>query len=1022
MILSLHSIRVSRLCLAWFIRLILFSAIFQAGAHAGPRTHGGVNPPERIANLRRNIERFDWARAERDKVTTAAAQWAAIPDEQLWKMVLNQNVPRTIDVTWDYKYDKEKHLGCLKCGDAIKKHGNYPYNPDFWNKPWKLTCPSCGVVFPTNDFGKYYESGLDEHGLFQHNRADKALLFNTEHPDPADPLHKYGVDDGFGYKDENGRYHKFIGYYTWKYWRHLQAGLQALAQAYLYTGDPMYARKAGILLDRIADVYPDIDWAPYAKLGWYHSDGSSKTGKIEGSIWEAGQIANVLLAYDAVLSGFANNSELLSFLQKQAATYKLLPKGTHELLLKNIDDNLVRTVVQAIHEKRIFGNFGMRQRTMVTAALALNQNPETDQWIDWCFDGKGGQLTSRIISDIDRDGFGNEAAPGYALSVWISTLNMVGELIANYPQYKKHNLYRDYPNFLRMFTAGWRLLVLDWTTPNIGDTGATGLIQQVQSSPDFIAKAWKFGRDHEAAIAAYHANGGKAHGILRDIFAEDPDATAREIAEVAASRSDAQTTPGFHMPGFGLASLEQGSGPTGKALWLYYGRNGGHGHQDQLNIGLYGFGLDLTPDLGYPEFAGSQPERKRWVANTIAHNLVVVDRQTQQTNWTGYPRWLVRAPGLQAVEVEAPNAYPQTSEYSRTAMLVEAPGGNAYVVDLFSVSGGDEHLLSFHGPPGTVVAEGLEPIPQTGGTYAGPDVPFGVDRPDGFSFLTNVERTMSVPHTFTLDWAVEPGYRGAQADDHTHLRMHVISHGDENLALADGAVPQNKAGNPKSLRYALMQRTGKNLQSNFFNILEPYQQKPFITQVVPLFGPTSASLALQINHGDLIDYIICKTTTAPVSYQNSLALEGTAGLVRTRRGKPIALHLLKGTRLAFGGRELTQDSAEHTGQVLARHQDMNGDGELWVDAPLPEGTALAGELIIIENDRKRSACYEISHVARETTGTRISCGAVSFVRGLRDPQDASKGYLHDFAPGARFTIPRHQSWVAEGEQPRSALP
>src|SRR5690606_7785176 len=125
----------------------------------------------------------------------------------------------------------------------IHRFGNYPYEPDMVGKPWKLTCPSCGAVFPTNDFAKFYASAIDERGLFDAAKGDRSLLYNEEHPDPSDPLHKFGVDDGWGYIDENGRGHRFIGYYTWKYWTHLNNGLSALADAFLFTGDKRYAHK-----------------------------------------------------------------------------------------------------------------------------------------------------------------------------------------------------------------------------------------------------------------------------------------------------------------------------------------------------------------------------------------------------------------------------------------------------------------------------------------------------------------------------------------------------------------------------------------------------------------------------------------------------------------------------------------------------------------------------------------------------------------------------------------------------------
>ena len=246
------------------MRLFLFrtfsflaAIIFIANTAYGSRPYGGFYTAEKIANLRKNCEKYDWAGQLRTNAINKAKLWVDKSDDELWHMVPGQDLPRTIDVTMDRLTKGPKVLGCLKCGEKLFKYGNYPYEPDFENKPWKLTCPSCKVVFPTNDFGKYYESAIDEHGLFNPAKGDKSLLFNTAHPDPKDPLHKYGVDDGFGFIDKNGRGHRFIGYYTWKYWDYVIKGLAALSDAYLYTGEKEYARKAAILLDRIADVYPD---------------------------------------------------------------------------------------------------------------------------------------------------------------------------------------------------------------------------------------------------------------------------------------------------------------------------------------------------------------------------------------------------------------------------------------------------------------------------------------------------------------------------------------------------------------------------------------------------------------------------------------------------------------------------------------------------------------------------------------------------------------------------------------------
>lgn len=127
-------------------------------------------------------------------------------------------------------------------------------------RPWKVRCPHCKTLFPTNDFGAFYRSGLDEKGVFDPKRADRSLLFNQEHSDPNDPLHRFGVDDGEGYVEGDKRW-RFIGaYLIYGQWKQgILDGIRALADAYTVTGDQRYAHKAAVLLDRVADLYPTFE-------------------------------------------------------------------------------------------------------------------------------------------------------------------------------------------------------------------------------------------------------------------------------------------------------------------------------------------------------------------------------------------------------------------------------------------------------------------------------------------------------------------------------------------------------------------------------------------------------------------------------------------------------------------------------------------------------------------------------------------------------------------------------------------
>ncbi len=984
-------------------------------AYAG-RDGGGYYSAARVANLRANVERFDWARAERDAAVKRAERWVAMSDEELWRLIPGQMLPRAIDVTMTKQAGGNLRLGCLVCGDEIFKYGNYPYKLDHFSRPWKLTCPSCGSVFPTNDFGAFYASAIDEHGCFDASKGDRSLLFNTEHPDPNDPLHTWGVDDGWGYVDADGHEHRYIAYCTWQLWRQICGIVGNLAEAYLYTGEPVYAHKAGVMLDRIADVYPDMDWAPYAERGWFHSDGGSGRGKIEGRIWETGVIRNFARHYDMVADALDDDPELLDFLAGRAQQYDLPgEKGTVEDLYRNLEEGILRTGAEAIISRQIEGNQGMHQSAMAHVAMAFGRDPEMTHWLDWIFAPDGGAIPGVIVGQLDRDGVGAEGSPGYSLG-WATNIGQLADVLAEFEPYDRHDIYRDYPQFAKTFTAGYNLVVLGLSTPNIGDTGSTGSLGKIAADAEFIARGYRFLRDPEIAVAAYRANGNSGLGLQRNIFDADPEALGREIEEIGAAAGPVADTGGFNRAGYGLMSLERGTGVGGTALWMYYGRSFGHGHADRLNVGLYGYGLDLEPDLGYPEFATAWPHRTEWNDNTIAHNTVVVDRAPQTTNWGGHPIFFKTLPGFSAGEVRSEDVYPQCDTYARTVALVAVgDGGEAYALDIFRVRGGSEHLLSFHATPGDPEVTGLHLVEQGGGTYAGPDVPFGprpsADIPLGFSWLYDVARDTAPPDDWSVDWHVPDGYRGARAADDIHLRYHHLTPSTE-VALAHGDPPQNKAGNPRRLRYVLARRTGaESLTSTFISVHESWRAQPLIRSVERLDAGMDAegfdAVAVRIELADgATDYLVSCRGDLPMS-AGDLRFAGRLGFIRVRAGQVERAALIGGTELALGEFRLTVPAPAFTGTVVRMDRDMEGDGRIWVDTDLPTDGTLTGQSIIIENDDVRNACYTIERAEREGELTMLSLGRVSFVRDFVDRNDYSRGYIYNFEEGAAFTIPHH---------------
>jgi hypothetical protein len=960
-----------------------------------------------------------------------AETYLALSDDALWGLIPGTKLPRHLYVC----RPKGEGNFCPKCGPGINKFGNYPFTPQHLTARWKLTCPSCKETFPKNDFGKYYASCIDETGAYNPEKGDRSLLFNTEHPDPNDPLHLYGVDDGTGFQDKDGKRYFFIGFYShWMQYSLPPTALEALGQAFVLTGDQKYADKALILLDRFADLYPGYQG------GYVNAAGKNVGGKSTDYIWETNVINRWSRGVDMVTSGIRGATRACEFLAQKARQYKLpRPKGTPELLLQNLDDGIMREGARAIRERVVLGNEGSHQSAMAAAALALNTNPETEQWLDWLFKSgpetfttpegativDGGHLPGLILGSLDRDGVGAECSPSYSLG-WGAGFARIADWLAEYPSYTKHSIYRDLPPFRAAITAPTNLLILGYTTPNIGDSGECGSLGKVGVDANALARGYGYTQDPKIGLAAYYACEGRTEALGRDLYAADPDALGREIAALgkAAEKQGNPFAGGRNRTGYRMASVEFGWGKPGTALWMYYGNTlgGNHGHRDRFNFDLMYRGLCLLPDHGYPEDTGTWPQRLHATRNTIFHNTVVVNQlqQTPEANG-GFPSLFCQLEDFGAVRVDSPQVYAGVDKYQRTMAFVKIGEGQAYAFDVFRVKGGKDHVFSLHGPPGPVTTTALNLAKQEQGTYAGPDVPYRDQTLDaskplfGYPWLCNIERDPRPPAGFVVDWKAETGYRGVTAQDDIHLRYHCLSQFDD-VAFGDGEPPQNKQGNPKWLRYLLGHRAGEKLGEVYTGILEPYSGEPVIARVERLAttvtGPVTADplpVCLKVTLRDgAVDYLVASDDDqALIKTAGGPEFAGAVGWLRVRDGKVQTAALSRGTRLALGQFVLELPAPGLSGRIVKMKEDLAGKGYVWVEGPLTAGEALVGQQMIIANDGLRNACYTIESVATEGALWKVSLGDVCFVRDFKDSGNYAAGYTYNFAAGAAFIIPHN---------------
>lgn len=296
------------------------------------------------------------------------------------------------------------------------------------------------------------------------------------------------------------------------------------------------------------------------------------------------------------------------------------------------------------------------------------------------------------------------------------------------------------------------------------------------------------------------------------------------------------------MDDYGLAIINNKNDTT--ALSLFYGLSAGHGHSDCLNLEIYSHGRKITPDLGYPDFMNTfVPGIASWSKNTISHNTVVVNSRRQYTDDAyGKATGFHEGEGIHIIDVEADRSYRETSIYRRTIVQVDVNESASYFVDVFRISGGEAHDLSIHAAPGNFKTIGLElSPPETSGTLAGENVPYGYlyddpvrSKPDykggfyeysrsGYQHLFNVQRAKKGEGGI-LEWKLSSG-----AGD-TFLRVHIFPEKEQEIIVTDAWVSPTRK-RPDIIKYVLAQRRGKNLESCYVTIWEPFIKAPLIKNI-----------------------------------------------------------------------------------------------------------------------------------------------------------------------------------------------
>lgn len=806
-----------------------------------------------------NAARYAWAATIKAEVVKEAEPWLQFSDDELWSMMFGPAITRSWMV-WSNGY-------CPACGTGVPSYG---WQIDVFAHPWKVRCPHCGELFPKNDFYRFYRSGLDEHGVFNPRLADRTVLFNVEHPDPQDPLHQFGVDDGEGYVDGDHRW-RFIGYYlVYGQWKRLVfGGIKKLSAAYAMTGEAVYARKAIILLDRVADLYPSFDGLTQL-LAYEKPHGPGYVSTWHDACMETRDLA---LAYDQVFEALGKDESLIDFLAEKAKAFLLPnPKASSADIQRNIEENILHDALRQPlnpENNKIVANSPQTDITLATIQMVLGW-PDNKEEVFAFLD--------RVIQQCTAlDGLtGEKGLTNY--SMWTSrSLFLFLEQWCRVDPTSMETLFRRHSGLQEMY----RFFIDSWCLqsryPTVGDSSSflqrwdeyCGVIFAVTGSPvseqvswweqfipavpvsgfTFLWRLYQLTGDPAYVQALYRANNFRVQDLPHDPFVEDPDRVQREVRAVISREGSLPRLKSVNKQRWRLAILRSGHGSNSRAAWLHYDHVRGHGHYDGLNLGLYAKGHDLLPDFGYPptHYGGWDTPYVQWYAMPAAHNLVVVDGRPRQsvtedisaTLWVeGCWAQVVRVSGKGLIDGE---------QFERSVALVDISERDAYVIDVFRVVGGSDHAKFTRSNFGVVTTYGLSFQPSE---------PYGHGtQMRNFRFDPNPQPGWSV------DWKIEKnGERRDDCDKDVHLRYTDLTHAAKAFlaeAWVSRTAPSLKmTGYEEAWLPCVITRRQAGqapLASTFVSLLEPYEGTPKIERVrrLPLevssgFLDADANVALEI--------------------------------------------------------------------------------------------------------------------------------------------------------------------------------
>ncbi len=726
--------------------------------------------------------------------------------------------------------------------------------------------------------------------------GDQVICSYCDHRYPSDKypmsnvqvvINPRGESVSFPYwADSQGQRHFFMARRDYEVREYLAIGARDLAILFAITGDETYSRRAALILDRFAELFP----------GWcYHYDYPFRPKEIfEGNVppseflpgfrtarwscWAYGDIPVALVqAYDWI---------------RDSSSLRELSGERGLNVSARIENDLLRNAAEQVlaNQDALTNMSPVAWTALAITGRVLKEPRYVHEVVDRC--------RRLVLSKFFYDGSWYEGAPSYAAA----TLDKLAQLVN----------------------------VLQGTSDPVGYVDASDGTR----FDNFQATQWLPSLE-------------EAQASLRTLRL--PDGRLVPMHDTWSTKTllpPAETTLPYLLPALGHACLGGGTAAEQTQFHLTWSGGYGHSHADNLSLMMFAGQRELLSDLGYTHTA----YRSWTLASAAHNTVLIDGQNQSFGSLASPSdgrllRYDVSDPKVQVVRADGRRGYPGLADvYERTVVVVNAPNEAPYAVDLFDVVGGSRHDYFLHGdaddafqlkmqlelsPLASLLPPGFDwrATQDEGEAHrvAEPYYAYGFFRNLQFSKL---ESNRPIP----LTWI-------RSTDRLPYLRTWLIPQSNSELVVGEN--PSIRQAEEDDARlgdfnrpFVLVRNEAIDSRSRFVSVLEPFRDEFFVSVVEPIEG-NSEAVVLQVQRGRQSDWIVLDASK-PVSFlvgSKQATFQGEVGVMTLQDDA-----IVHSYALGNGGWSRDSFQLNSTGTVSARLVAVD-DRMLTLDypqGPLPE--------------------------------------------------------------------------------------